>query len=165
MSLVVAILTVSDSCAAGTRTDVSGPLLRRHCESLGWTVAHTQIVSDEVAAISQALTERPEQLILTTGGTGISARDVTPEATRRVIEKELPGLGELMRSKGFVSTPRAMLSRAVAGTRARSLIVNLPGTPKGAMESLTAVQELIPHVIELLHGQTSHETSHEISHE
>src|SRR6516162_10440851 len=156
----VAIVTVSDSAVAGTREDRSGPKLRERVEALGWAVAAQELVPDEpgqIAALLQRLADSGRiSVILTTGGTGVALRDVTPEATRAVIEREIPGLTELMRARGRESTPLAVLSRAVAGTRGRVLIVNLPGSPKGAVESLDAIVELVPHVLELLRGHTEH---------
>lgn len=155
-----AVLTISDSASAGTRADVSGPALRGRLEQLGWSVTVMEVLPDEAAEISTRLATLADggQLaaIFTTGGTGVALRDVTPEATRAVIDREIPGLPELMRAKGRQSTPRAVLSRAVAGTRGRVLIVNLPGSPKGAIECLDAIVELVPHVLELLRGQTEH---------
>jgi molybdopterin adenylyltransferase len=155
-----AVLTISDSASAGTRTDQSGPALRGRLEQLGWSVTVMEVLPDEAAEISTRLATLADggQLaaIFTTGGTGVALRDVTPEATRAVIDREIPGLPELMRAKGRQSTPLAVLSRAVAGTRGRVLIVNLPGSPKGALESLDAIVELVPHVLELLRGQTEH---------
>jgi molybdenum cofactor synthesis domain-containing protein len=160
-----AVLTISDSVHAGTRVDRSGPAVRQRLEELGWRVSIVQVLPDEAVEISRRLAsladERHVSAIFTTGGTGVSARDVTPEATRIVIEKEIPGLGELMRAKGRESTPLAALSRAVAGTRGTVLIVNLPGSPKGAVESLDAIVNLAPHILELLHGQTEHSTAAE----
>ncbi|HUI76888.1 MAG TPA: MogA/MoaB family molybdenum cofactor biosynthesis protein [Bryobacteraceae bacterium] len=155
-----AVLTISDSSTAGTRPDRSGPAVRERLEQLGWSVTVMEVLPDEADEISTRLATLADggQLaaIFTTGGTGVALRDVTPEATRSVIDREIPGLPELMRAKGSQSTPRAVLSRAVAGTRGRVLIVNLPGSPKGAVESLDAIVELVPHVLELLQGQTEH---------
>jgi len=132
----------------------------RRCEAQGWQVCRREILPDEPAAIGQVLRELADSgeadVILTTGGTGIAARDSTPEATRAAIEKELPGLGELMRAEGLRHTRRAVLSRAVAGVRGRCLIVNLPGSPKGAVQSLDAILDLVPHIVELLQGRTAH---------
>jgi len=156
----VVIVTISDSAVAGSRADRSGPALRDRVEALGWTVHAQELVADErsqIATLLRRYTDAPQTLvILTTGGTGVASRDVTPEATRDVIEREVPGLAELMRAEGRKSTPFAVLSRAVAGIRCRSLIVNLPGSPKGAVESLDSIAKLIPHVVDLLEGKTSH---------
>ena len=155
-----AVVTISDAVTAGTRTDRSGPAVRERLEQLGWTVTASDSVPDEVSQISGRLAALADSgtvaAIFTTGGTGVAARDVTPEATRAVIHREIPGLGELMRARGRQSTPLAVLSRAVAGTRGRVLIVNLPGSPKGAVESLDAIVEVVPHVLELLRGHTDH---------
>ncbi len=159
----VAVLTISDSVVAGTREDLSGPEIQKQCEKLGWSVVQSATVPDEVEAIAQRLEgwveEEAASLILTTGGTGIALRDVTPEATRRVIEREIPGLGELMRMRGLEQTKFAPLSRAVVGSRKRTLIVNLPGSPKGALFSLKTIEELTPHLLDLLHGNTEHTTN------
>jgi molybdopterin adenylyltransferase len=156
----VAIITVSDSAADGTREDVSGPKLRERAESLGWVVSNYQIVpdeSDEIANVLRTLVDsEAAAVILTTGGTGVALRDVTPEATRTVIEREIPGISELMRAEGRKVTPFAALARGLAGVRGRSLIVNLPGSPKGAVESFDAIAKLIPHVVDLLAGRTAH---------
>ena len=156
----VAIVTVSDSAVAGTRGDRSGPALRERAQSLGWAVSTIELVPDEseqIAAILRRLADSGKvAVILTTGGTGVALRDITPEATRGVIDREIPGLGELMRSEGLKHTPRAVLSRGLAGLRGRTLIVNLPGSPKGAVESLDAIAKLVPHIVDLLEGRTSH---------
>jgi molybdenum cofactor synthesis domain-containing protein len=155
-----AVLTISDSVTAGVRTDRSGPAVRERLEQLGWKVSVTEVVPDEAAAISARLAALADggqvSAIFTTGGTGLAPRDVTPEATRAVIDRDIPGLPELMRNRGRESTPMAVLSRAVAGTRGRVLIVNLPGSPRGAVESLDAIVEVVPHVLELLRGHTDH---------
>ena len=158
--ICTAIVTISDSVVGGTREDRSGAQLRERIESLGWTVSTQAVIADEAEQIAAKLTALADSdeiaLILTTGGTGVALRDVTPEATRSVIEREIPGLGELMRSEGRKSTRFAPLSRALAGTRGSVLIVNLPGSPKGALESLDAIADLIPHVVDLVHGKTEH---------
>ena len=158
--IIVAILTVSDSVVAGTREDLSGPALAAVCREIQWQVAIQKAIADEQDAIASQLSEWIDagtaSLILTTGGTGVARRDVTPEATRRVLHAELPGLGELMRLRGLEQTPFAVLSRALAGTAGKSLIVNLPGAPAGAVHSLHAIKHLVQHVVNLLGGQTQH---------
>ena len=155
-----AVLTISDSVSAGTRSDRSGPAVRERLEQLGWKVSVTEVVPDDASGIAARLAALADggqvSAIFTTGGTGLAERDVTPEATRSVITREIPGLAELMRARGRDSTPMAVLSRAIAGTRGRVLIVNLPGSPRGAVESLDAIVEVVPHVLELLRGHTEH---------
>ena len=155
-----AVLTISDSVSAGARADRSGPAVRERLEQLGWSVSVMEAIPDEISEISARLATLADggqvSAIFTTGGTGVAPRDVTPEATRAVIDREIPGLGELMRASGRQATPLAVLSRSLAGTRGRVLIVNLPGSPKGAVESLDAIVELVPHVLELLRGRTEH---------
>jgi molybdenum cofactor synthesis domain-containing protein len=155
-----AVITISDSVSAGARTDRSGPAVRDRLEQLGWKVSVTEVIADELDEISQRLATLADggqvAAIFTTGGTGLAQRDITPEATRAVLHREIPGFGELMRTRGRESTPLAVLSRSLAGTRGRVLIVNLPGSPKGAVESLDAIVELVPHVLDLLQGQTEH---------
>jgi len=153
----VAVVTISDSVAAGTREDRSGAALVQKSREFGWALAHTKVVSDDRERISAVLTELSEvDVILTTGGTGVALRDVTPEATAAVSDRKIDGFGELMRLKGMEKTKFAHLSRGGAFTRGEVLIVNLPGSPKGAVESLDAVAGLIPHVVDLLHGRTEH---------
>ncbi len=155
-----AVLTISDSASKGARADRSGPAVRERLEQLGWSVSVVEVIPDETAEISDRLATLADggqvSAIFTTGGTGLALRDVTPEATRAVIDREIPGFGEVMRAQGRESTPLAALSRSLAGTRGTVLIVNLPGSPKGAVESLNAIVELVPHVLELLRGKTEH---------
>lgn len=154
----IGILTVSDKGARGEREDRSGPAIARIMEAAGAEVVRTGIVPDEKALISAALVEWSDEgldLILTTGGTGFSPRDVTPEATKAVIERETPGLAEAMRRSGMERTPTAMLSRAAAGLRKSTLIVNLPGSEKGARESLEAILPALGHGVEILKGTAS----------
>jgi molybdenum cofactor synthesis domain-containing protein len=152
----VAILTISDTAAKGQREDRSGRAVAERCRALGWTVAQTAVLPDDRAMIETRLRMLADggqlDLILTTGGTGIGPRDVTPEATASVCEKLVPGLAEHMRAKGLERTPRAVLSRGAAGVRRETMVVNLPGTPNGAVESLDAVAELLPHAVNVLHG-------------
>jgi len=155
-----AILTISDSVSAGTRADRSGPAVRERLEQLGWQVSVAEVVPDDAAAIAgrlAALADGGEvDAIFSTGGTGVAARDVTPEAARAILDREIQGFGEVMRARGRESTPLASLSRSLAGTRGRALIVTLPGSPKGAVESLNAIVELVPHVLDLIQGRTAH---------
>ena len=153
------ILTVSDSCFRGERADGSGPAVAALLRSHGFVVEATQVVPDEVEAIAGALRTQAAKasLVVTTGGTGIALRDVTPEATRAVCDRILDGFSERMRSEGLKQTPFAPLSRAVCGTRGTTLILNLPGSPAGAVASLQAVLALVPHALQLLAGDTAHE--------
>jgi molybdenum cofactor synthesis domain-containing protein len=155
-----AVLTISDSACAGTRPDLSGPGVRERLEQLGWSVSAIEVLPDEADLISARLATLADgnqfAAIFTTGGTGVAVRDVTPEATRAVIEREIPGIGELMRSHGRKSTPLAALSRALAGIRGRVLIVNLPGSPRAAVESLDGIIDVVPHILQLLRGETEH---------
>jgi len=152
----VAVVTVSDSVARGERQDGSGPALSERCRALGWQVLSYEALSDDREGLQKRLASLADldsvDVVLTTGGTGIGPRDTTPEATAAVCQKLLPGLGELMREKGSQKNPRAVLSRAVAGVCKNALIVNLPGSPRGALESLDAVAELLPHAVEVLRG-------------
>ena len=153
-----AILTVSDKGHRGEREDRSGPALVAWLGARGVQIVWTRIVPDEAADIAAQLIEWADSqicdLILTTGGTGVAPSDVTPEATRRVLEREIPGLGEAMRSASAAKTPFAMLSRAVAGVRGRALIVNLPGSPAGAIENLEAIWPAVPHAVKKIQGDT-----------
>lgn len=154
------VLTISDSSYRGQREDRSGPAVKARLESAGYTVASVEVLPDEAALIAHRLRELAASstcdAVFTTGGTGVAVRDVTPEATRSVIEKEIPGFGEIMRAEGLKKTPLAPLSRATAGTLQRVLIVNLPGSPKGAVESLDVILGMVPHVHKLLCGETGH---------
>jgi len=151
----IGIITVSDRSFKKEREDLSGPLIEKMIKNLGKVIDY-RIVPDERALISQAIKKMVDDakidLVLTTGGTGPSPRDVTPEATRDVIEKEIPGFGEIMRMKGFKKTPHALLSRAIAGVRKKSLIVNLPGSPKAVKESLEVILPAFPHALEIIKG-------------
>ena len=155
-----AVITISDSASEGTREDRSGPALAGRVLELGWTMVDRRIVPDEadnIRAVISALGNSGEiDVILTTGGTGISHRDVTPEAVRGITDREIPGFGEVMRMEGRQTTHMAALSRSSAYSLASALIVTLPGSPRGAIDSLNAVADLIPHAVNLLHGQTEH---------
>jgi molybdopterin adenylyltransferase len=157
-TLTAAILTVSDSSARGERADLSGPAVCEVLERCNFQVIATEVVADEQSAIRKALAQLAgkARLVVTTGGTGIAPRDVTPEATRAVCTRLLEGVGERMRFEGAKKTPFAALSRGVCGVRGKSLILNLPGSPKGAVESLESVIELLPHALQLLAGSTAH---------
>lgn len=152
----VSILTISDSVSRGEREDLSGPALVNRCRELGWEVNSALRCSDDPANIRTLLREladsRRVDVILTTGGTGLGPRDNTPEATNDVAERSIPGIAEELRRKGAEKTPTAVLSRGVAVVRHHSLIINLPGSPKGAVESLDAVAGILPHAIEVLGG-------------
>jgi molybdopterin adenylyltransferase len=159
MPLSAAVLTVSDKAAAGQREDTSGAAIRELVGSIGIEVVRYDIVADEQDAVADRLRrwadERVAQLIVTTGGTGLGPRDVTPEATMVVLEYEVPGIAEAMRAEGLRHTPMSMISRALAGVRNRVLIINLPGSPKGVRENLTVVLPVLQHVLELLAGERS----------
>jgi molybdopterin adenylyltransferase len=152
----VSVLTISDSVSKGEREDLSGPAVVAACRGLGWEVTSALRSSDDPASIREQLCELADSkrvdLILTTGGTGIGPRDNTPEATQAVADRIIPGIAEEMRRKGAKLTPTAVLARGLAATRAKTLIVNLPGSPKGATESLDAVAHLLPHAVHVLHG-------------
>jgi molybdopterin adenylyltransferase len=152
----VAVLTISDSVSRGEREDLSGPAVVAFCRGLGWEIVTTLRVSDDLAAIRAQLTELAHSarvdLVFTTGGTGIGPRDNAPEATQEVADRVIPGIAEEMRRTGLEKTPTAILSRAVAASRGKTLIVNLPGSPKGAVESLEAVAHFLPHAVNVLHG-------------
>lgn len=153
-----AVLTVSDRASAGRLTDESGPAVERLLGEAGFEVSPVAVVPDEADRIAEFLVARCEDhdLVVTTGGTGLGPRDRTPEATRGVLDFEVPGLAELMRSAGVAKTPLAALSRSLAGVRGRTLIVNLPGSLKGATESLEAILPVLGHASRLLRGETEH---------
>ncbi|MBZ5678626.1 MAG: MogA/MoaB family molybdenum cofactor biosynthesis protein [Acidobacteriia bacterium] len=153
-----AVVTVSDSCSRGERVDLSGPAVAETLERFRFQVVKREVVSDDSLQLQNLLVRLAGdvRLVVTTGGTGIARRDVTPEATQAVCDRLLDGVSERMRSEGMKKTPFAALSRGVCGVRARTLILNLPGSPAGAVESLEAVVELIPHALALLQGNTEH---------
>ena len=150
------MITVSDRTSAGEAEDTSGPAVSALLEMAGLEVIGRTTVPDEVAEIRAALREAGADLVITTGGTGLALRDVTPQATEMEIDYPVPGLAEEMRRAGLASTPMALLSRAVAGVRGRTLVLNLPGSERGARESLEAVLPAIPHALQLLAGHTGH---------
>lgn len=153
------VITCSDAAASGERQDLSGPAVRDLLQGQGYTVDAVVIVADTIEFIATAIvdaTESGNRLVVTTGGTGISPRDVTPDATMKVCEKLIPGFGEVMRTASLQKTPMAALSRMQAATRGAALVVNLPGSTAGAVENLQAVLHLIPHALELLAGKTEH---------
>ena len=153
-----AVLTVSDSVALGARVDASGPAVAAALEAAGFTVVAREIVPDERPVIEAAIRRLAEKaaLVVTTGGTGIAERDVTPEATRAVCDRLVAGVSERMRREGANKTPLAALSRGVCGIRGKTLVLNVPGSPAAATESLAAVLEILPHALELLRGKTTH---------
>ena len=156
--LTAAILTISDSAKAGTRADLSGPVLKDTLAKAGFEVVAMEVAADDIQEIQAAIIRLAAQvrLVVTTGGTGVAPRDVTPEATRNICDKLIPGYAELIRASGLKRTPYAALSRATAGTRGTTLIINTPGSPKGAVDSLQAVLHLVPHTLDLLAGKTEH---------
>jgi molybdenum cofactor synthesis domain-containing protein len=153
----VAVLTVSDSCTQGKREDLSGQTIKEILEKGGFQILEKRIVADEREGIARELKyfsdEAGVDVVLTTGGTGLGPRDVTPEATESVCEKMVPGLSEIIRLRGWEKTKNAVLSRATAGIRKSTLIINLPGSPKGVKESLQIVLDILPHAVEMLHGR------------
>lgn len=157
-----AVVTISDGCYHQKREDTSGQKLVEMLTANQWEVLSTHIVPDELSSIQEQVRTLSQDaqidLIVTTGGTGLSPRDVTPEAIRPLLEKEIPGLPELMRLRGLESTDFAALSRSLAGTREETLILSLPGSPKGAAESLEAVLKILPHAVDILQGKTAHKS-------
>jgi len=164
MTIRFGIMTLSDRSARGERADLSGPALAHLIQTQDWSVAKQAILPDEESAIRAALIEWADgggiDVILTTGGTGFAPRDVAPEATRAVIERETPGLAEAMRAAGLAKTPHAMLSRALTGIRGKTLIINLPGSPKGAVENLETILPVLNHAVQLLKEYPASESSH-----
>ncbi len=156
--LTSAVVTISDSCARGERDDLSGPAVAQFLQNLHFSVFVREVVPDDSIQIQNLLIRlaREVRFIVTTGGTGIAARDITPEATLAVCDRALDGVAERMRNEGSKKTPFAALSRGVCGVRGKTLILNLPGSPAGAVESLEAVASLIPHAMDLLSGKTDH---------
>jgi molybdopterin adenylyltransferase len=152
----VAILTISDSVFRHEREDRSGPALAFRCRELGWTIAASLLSSDDPAAVREQMRSAADSgdvdLLLTTGGTGLGPRDATPEVTVEIADRTIPGIAEEIRRKGAEKTPTAVLSRGVAAVRKKILIINLPGSPRGALESLEAIAHLLPHAVEVLHG-------------
>lgn len=159
VDIVAVVLTISDSSSRGEREDKSGPAVVAELEKLGCQIAATEVIPDGRETVASRLRYYADRgdvnLICTTGGTGFAPRDLTPEATRDVIEREAPGLAELMRLRSLDSTPLAPLSRAICGIRGHTLIVNLPGSPRGAVENLTVIRSTIPHAIGLLTEQSN----------
>ena len=161
MPVRLAILTISDACSRGERADASGDHIAIWAKERGYTVAERALVPDETGRIAALLAEWADggrvDIILTTGGTGLTSRDVTPEATRTILEKEAPGIAEALRMSVYPRFPRAALSRSLAGVRAKALIVNLPGSPGGVRDGLTVLNELVEHAVELVGGvKTGH---------
>jgi molybdopterin adenylyltransferase len=164
MPVRVGIVTVSDRSWRGERPDESGPALVKAVTLQGWEVTRTAIIPDDIEQIKDLLIDWVDgdemDIILTSGGTGFSPRDVTPEATQAIVQRPTPGLAEAMRSASLHITPHAMLSRAVAGIRAHTLIINLPGSPSGAVENFAVLVPVLPHAVQLLRDEPSAEAGH-----
>jgi len=152
----VSVLTISDSVAAGKAEDRSGPSVIARCKEVGWEVVSSDVRADDgpgiEAFLKQTADSNSADVIITTGGTGLGPRDVTPEATAAVVDRAIPGFSEQMRAAGREKTPRAILSRGAAGIRGKTIIINLPGSPTGAVESLDAIADLLPHAVAIIHG-------------
>ena len=156
----VVVITASDACASGEREDTSGATLVQLLTDLGAEIVASKILSDDLDQLTQSLIDFADRddvnLIITTGGTGLGPRDNTPEATQRVIEREVPGIAEAMRAESLKTTPMAMISRGVCGVRSATLIINLPGSPKAVQETFAVIAPVLPHALDLLAGRTSH---------
>ncbi|GAB4579568.1 MAG: MogA/MoaB family molybdenum cofactor biosynthesis protein [Anaerolineales bacterium] len=163
-TLRVGILTVSDRSSRGERPDLSGPALEQAVQRYGWQVVWTHILPDELAELSTFLIQKADEqqtdILLTTGGTGFAPRDVTPEATLNAIERQAPGLAEAMRAESLKITAHAMLSRGVAGIRGKTILINLPGSPKAAVEQLAVIAPALPHAVQLLQDEPLAESGH-----
>lgn len=153
-----AIIVISDSCSAGEREDESGIFLQKKMEEAGWSVVNYLVIPDQKDLIKESLSKLAGEVdvILTSGGTGLGERDVTPEATREILEKEVPGISEAMRMQTFAKTPYSVLSRGISGVKNQTLIINLPGSLKGVKESLEVVLPVIPHAVEIIKGSVHH---------
>ena len=159
-----AVVTVSDRSFRGERPDVSGPVLKRLLEESGAEVVELRVIPDEIAVIAQTLIRLADQeqceLVVTTGGTGLSPRDVTPDATKQIVEKQLPGMEEAIRQESLKQTPFAMLSRGIVGVRAQTLIINMPGSPKAVRECFAVVQPVLGHAVKLLRDENPYALAH-----
>jgi len=167
-SLRCAVITISDRSSKGQRPDLSGPAVEEQIHALGWTVTVKKLIPDDLAEIQSCLREivasNSADVLLTIGGTGCSPRDVTPEATLTVIERNVPGLAEAMRFESSKQNPHALLSRALTGISGSTLIINLPGSPKGAVENLAVIAPVLPHAVALIHSSSDAEAGHQFNH-